>query len=79
LQLVVRLWGRPASACKPYRIKSNQKSRFFWAAEAVGLAFSDRFKCASFSKFNRFHICRLRFATKIGSQCDSISSIDIAI
>jgi hypothetical protein len=32
---VVRLWGLPASACKPYRIKSNQNSQFLRAAEAV--------------------------------------------
>jgi hypothetical protein len=78
-RLVVRLWGRPASACKPYRIKSNQKSRFLRAAKAVGLAFSDRFKSPSFSKFNCLHICRMQFAQKSASQCDSISSIDITI
>ena len=52
-RLVVRLWGRPAGACRPYRIKSNQKSQFL---RGVDLAFSDRFKCDWFSKLNRFHI-----------------------
>jgi hypothetical protein len=28
-RLVVRLWGRPARACKPYRIKSNKKKPVF--------------------------------------------------
>ena len=36
----------PASACKPYRIKSNQNSQFLRAGESVGLAVPDRFKCA---------------------------------
>jgi hypothetical protein len=64
---VVRLWGRPASACKPYRIKlikSNQKSRFLRAAEAVGLGFLNRFKLPSFSKYNVFQIRRMRFGAE---------------
>ena len=61
---MVRLWRRPASACKPYRIKSNQNSQFLRAGESVGLAVPDRFKCDSFSKFNCLQICRIRFAQK---------------
>jgi hypothetical protein len=74
---VVRLWRRPASACKPYRIKPNQNIQFLRAAEAVGLAVADRFKSPSFSKYNVFQIRRMRFAHKSASQCHSISSIDM--
>jgi hypothetical protein len=47
--------------------------------EAVGLAFSDQLKSPSFSKYDVFQIRRMRFGTQIASQCDSISSTDIAI
>jgi hypothetical protein len=47
-------------------LNQTNKSRFLRAGEAVGLAFQIDLsaKCASFSKSNRFHIRRMRFAQK---------------
>jgi hypothetical protein len=86
---VVRLWGWGCGAwglpaflpvlAGHTELNQTKTAGFLRPAEAVGLAFLDRFNCASFSKFNCLQIHRMRFAQLSASLYIAKSSVDIAI